>query len=286
MEIEGVWLPLITPFLNDKLDLISYKKLIDFYIGKDIDGIIPLGTTGESPSVSDEEMEKIVEKTVEFVNGSVPIFIGAGGNYTAKVIKKIKVIEKYKVDGILSVSPYYNRPDQRGIYEHFLKISESTNFNIIIYNIPYRTGRNIENSTLYRLAELENIIGLKDSCGDIKQSMELLFNQPKNFSILTGEDILYYLTLSLGGDGGILAAAHLKTEDYVGVYRLMKENNYKVALEIWKNLANLIPFLFTEPNPAPIKYCLKRLNLILSSETRLPIVEITDELKKKLDNFL
>ncbi len=286
MEIEGIWLPLITPFLNDRLDLISYKKLIDYYIGKNIDGIIPLGTTGESPSVSDEEMEKIVEKTVEFVNGRIPVFIGAGGNYTDKVIKKIKIIEKYKVDGILSVSPYYNRPDQRGIYEHFLKISESTNFNIIIYNIPYRTGRNIENPTLYKLAELENIIGLKDSCGDIKQSMELLLNRPKNFSILTGEDILYYLTLSLGGNGGILAAAHIKTEDYTSVYRLMKENNYKAALEIWKNLAILIPFLFNEPNPAPIKYCLKKLKLIQSSETRLPIVEITDELKKRLDNFL
>ncbi len=286
MKIEGVWLPIITPFLNDELDMDSYRKMIEFYIGKGISGIVPAGTTGESPAILEKELEKIIDITVETVRGRIPVYIGAGGNYTAKVVNLVKIIEKYKVDGILSVSPYYNRPDQRGIYEHFLKISESTGLNIIIYNIPYRTGRNIENSTLYKLAGLKNIVGLKDSCGDIKQSMELLLNPPKDFSIMTGEDILFYLTLSLGGNGGILAAAHLKTLEYVSIYNSMKANDHQAALKSWKNLAGLIPILFVEPNPAPIKYCLKKMSLIHSLETRLPILEITKDLKSRLDKFI
>ncbi len=286
MKIEGLWLPVITPFSGGEFDGKSYQRLIEHYLGKGISGIIPMGTTGESPTISDYEFELIIDRTVEYTNSRVPIFVGLGSNYTDKLIKTLKTVEKYKTDGILSVSPYYSRPDQRGIYEHFRKISESTALNIVIYNIPYRTGRNIENDTMYKLAELKNIIGVKDSCGDIKQSMELLLNRPDNFSVLTGEDILYYLTLTLGGDGGILAASHLYTEDYIGIYKLIKGNDHKSALELWRRLSPLIPLLFVEPNPAPIKYCLKKLGLIQSAETRLPIVEISQELERKLDRFL
>ena len=220
------------------------------------------------------------------MNNRVPIFIGAGGNYTDEVIKKVKVVEKYKIDGILSVSPYYNRPDQNGIYQHFKKISEHTDLKIIVYNIPYRTGRNIENSTIFKLSKLKNIIGIKDSCGDIKQTMDFLFNKPDNFYVLTGEDNYFYITLTLGGDGGILAASHIKTEDYIKIYNLIKNNDHLNALSVWKELSKIIPLLFIEPNPAPIKYCLKRINMIDSLETRLPLTEISEELKEKLNNIL
>jgi 4-hydroxy-tetrahydrodipicolinate synthase len=192
MKIEGLWLPVITPFINGEIDFESYKRLVDHYVKKGISGIIPVGTTGESPAISDYELESLIDKTIEYTRDAVPVFVGVGSNYTDKAIKTIRLVEKYKIKGILSVSPYFNRPDQRGIYEHFLKMSESTDLDIVIYNIPYRTGRNIENSTIYRLAALKNIIGLKDACGDIKQTMELLLNPPDNFSILTGEDILYF----------------------------------------------------------------------------------------------
>jgi len=286
MKIEGIWLPIITPFLNNEVDFVSYEKLVDHYISRGISGLMPAATTGESPVLSDEEFEEIVDRTLKVNNNRVPVFVGLSGNYTDKVIKHLKILEKYKVQGILSASPYYNRPDQRGIYEHFKKISEATSLDIIIYNIPYRTGRNIENKTICKLAELKNIIAIKDSCGDIRQSMELLLNRPANFDILTGEDILTYSTLTLGGDGAILASSHLHTEDFLKIYTLIKENNHKEALAIWRKLATFIPLLFEEPNPAPIKYYLTTKGLIKSSEVRLPLTEITDDLKRKMEKLV
>ena len=286
MKIQGVFVPFVTPFKDNEVDFVSYKKMFDYYLDKGISGIIPLGTTGESPTISDCEYEEIVAKTLEYNNNRLPIYVGAGGNDTNKIIKQLKMLEKYKINGILSVCPYYNRPDQRGIYEHFLKISESTNLDIIIYNIPYRTGRNIENQTLYRLAELKNIVAVKDSCGDIKQTIDLLMNRPKDFSILTGEDIHFYTTLLNGGDGGILASSHIYTEDFMEVFNLIKNNDHKTAFEKWKKLYNFIPLLFGEPNPAPLKYCLNKMGIIESPEVRLPLMDITLELKEKLDKIL
>jgi len=286
MQLTGVWLPIITPFKEDKIDYKSYKRLIEHYADKGISGIIPLGTTGEIPVLSDYEFEEMIEKTMEYNKGRLPVYVGVGGNYTAKVIKKVKIAEYYDIQGILSVCPYYNRPNQEGIYSHFKSIAEETFLNIIVYNIPYRTGVNVENETVYKLAEHKNIVGLKDSCGDIKQTMTLLMNPPKDFSILTGEDILFYLTLTMGGQGGILASSHLKTDLFVDVYNKIMENNQEAALQIWKQLYDFIPLLFKEPNPAPIKYCLKEMGLIESSEVRLPLTQITDQLKEKLSHFI
>ncbi|GFZ34550.1 4-hydroxy-tetrahydrodipicolinate synthase 2 [Clostridium zeae] len=286
MKIQGVYVPLITPFINDEIDLKSYKKMIEHYLNKGVSGFIPLGTTGEGPTISQYEYEKIIDKTIEYNDKKVPVFIGLGGNNTKEVVSKLKIVEKYEVDGILSVCPYYNRPEQRGIYEHFLKISQSTDLDIIIYNIPYRTGRNIENETIYKLAELKNLVGIKDSCGDIKQTTSLLLNPPKDFSILTGEDIMFYTVLTLGGDGGILAASHLRTEKFMDVYNAVRDNNHELALKIWKELAKFIPMLFEEANPAPLKYCLNKLGIIDSDEVRLPLTEVTNNLKNRLDKVL
>ena len=283
MNPTGVWLPIITPFKNDKIDCHSYKNLIDHYISKGIHGIIPLGTTGEIPVLSDFEFEDMIEKTMEYVNGRVPVYVGVGGNYTARVNKKVEIAEYYDIQGILSVCPYYNRPNQEGIYAHFKSIAEQTKLNVVLYNIPYRTGVNIENETVYKLAEIKNIVGIKDASGNFTQTQSLLMNPPKDFSILTGEDNLFYSTLALGGQGGILASAHIKTELFLDVYNNMKENDMNAAFSIWKKLSEFIPLLFKEPNPCPIKYCLKELGLIESPEVRLPLVEISDELKIKLN---
>jgi len=283
MKISGVWLPLITPFLNGEIDFQSYAALIDHYISRGISGLIPLGTTGEAPVITELEFEKIIDRTMEINNQRVPVYVGVGGNFTDKVIKTLKVVEKYTVEGILSVCPYYTRPDQNGLYEHFIKISESTDRNIIIYNIPYRTGVNLQNDTLMKLAQKENIIGIKDSCGDIGQTLALLSQKPKHFSVLTGEDILFYTNLVNGGEGGILAASHLHTEIFLGVFQKVSANDHQSAFQHWQEIQMMIPMLFKEPNPGPIKYCLNRLDLIQSSETRLPLAGISDDLKTKLD---
>jgi len=284
MKLSGVWLPLITPFVDDEIDFDSYDRLIDTYITKGISGLIPLGTSGEGPAVTEGEFEEIIERTLEVNDGRVPVYVGVGGNVTKKVLKTVKVVEKYPVEGILSVCPYYNRPDQNGLYEHFLKISEATDRNIIIYNIPYRTGVNMQNEILFKLADLDNIIGVKDSCSNISQTLALLSEKPENFSVLTGEDILFYTNLVNGGDGGILAASHLHTEVFLEVFRLIRENDHVSAFKRWLEISGIIPLLFKETNPSPIKYCLSRLNLIRSSETRLPLTGISNELKDELEN--
>lgn len=283
MKIKGVLLPIVTPFTGGNVDFESYENMIKFYSNKGIAGFVPLGTSGETPTLSDYEYESVLEKTIEYNEKNLPIYVGFGGNNTDKMAKSVKLFEKYKIQGILSVCPYYNRPDQRGIYEHFKRISEATPLDIILYNIPYRTGRNIENDTVRKLAELKNIVGIKDACGDFNQSAELLLNPPKDFSILTGEDALFYSTLMLGGDGGILASAHIYTEKFVEIYNKVKENNHFEALKTWKEVANIIPLLFEEPNPAPIKYCLYKAGLIKSQEIRLPLVEISQILAEKID---
>lgn len=286
MKIEGVWLPVITPFVNDEIDFASYQRLIDHYIPKGISGVIANGTTGESPVLSEVEFETLAYKTVEYCNNRVPAFFGVGGNYTKEVIHKLKIAEKAGIQGVLSVSPYYNRPDQRGIYEHFRMLSENTSLPIILYNIPYRTGRNMENETILRLAELKNIVAIKDASGNVNQSLELLLNRPANFSILTGEDNLFMTSLAHGADGGILASSHVFTESFMEVYYMMRDNNYKGALQTWNQLARIIPLLFKEPNPAPLKYILHKQKLIQSGELRLPLVEISANLKMEIDNAM
>ncbi|MCF7885054.1 MAG: 4-hydroxy-tetrahydrodipicolinate synthase [Candidatus Marinimicrobia bacterium] len=286
MQIKGVWVPMITPFNEGEVDYKSHKNLIDHYIENGVDGIMPIGTTGEFPTVEEDEFYKLVEKTVEYIDARIPVFIGLGGNYTKKVIEKVKRVENYDIEGILSVVPYYNKPDQEGVYQHFKTIAENTDLNILLYNIPDRTGCNIENDTIFKLAQIENIIGVKDVGRDILQSMELLYNKPDNFSVLTGEDIIFYTYLVNGGDGGVLASSHVLSSDFVEIYNLVQDGSYDEALNKWKKLFEIIPTFFKAPNPAPLKYCLSELGLITSYETRSPLVEIPEELKRELDRVL
>ena len=170
--ISGVWLPIITPFLDGAVDLRSYERLLEHYLGKGVGGVFPVGTTGESPTLDDDEIEAIVERTVAVVAGRVPVFVGIGGNATDKVVKTLRRLARHRFDGIVSVCPYYNRPSQEGMLAHFTRIAEATDRPILIYNIPYRTSVNLTNDTLLRLAELPNIVGVKDSSGSLAQSLD------------------------------------------------------------------------------------------------------------------
>jgi 4-hydroxy-tetrahydrodipicolinate synthase len=284
--ISGVWLPIITPFADGAVDLASYERLLEHYLHKGVRGIFPLGTTGESPTIEDHEMETIVDRTVSVVAGRAPIFVGIGGNATAKVIKTLKRLERYAFEGIVSVCPYYNRPGQDGLREHFTRIAEATDRRILIYNIPYRTSVNLANDTLLRLAELPNIVGVKDSSGSLAQSLDLLRQRPEGFAVMTGDDTSFYTMLAHGGDGGILASSHVMTELFITVYERMTANDHHAARAAWCRVETVVPLLFKEANPMPIKHCLWRQGLIDSPECRLPLTRVSDGLADELDRAL
>jgi 4-hydroxy-tetrahydrodipicolinate synthase len=284
--ISGVWIPLVTPFNHGQVDLESYRRLIEHYLACGVTGLFPLGTTGEAPTLDEEEMETVVATTVEIVADRVPVFVGVGGNATRKVIKTIDRLGRFKFPGIVSVCPYYNRPTQDGLLQHFAALSDATDRQILIYNIPYRTSVNLSNDTLLRLAERRNIVGVKDSSGSIAQSLELLARKPTDFSVLTGEDPLFFTMICNGADGGILAAAHLAPEQFVEIAHLVRLNDHIGARTIWSSLCDLIPRLFREANPIPIKYCLWRQGFIRSPECRLPLSSISEGLAEELDCWI
>ena len=284
--ISGIWLPAITPFADGAVDFVSYERLLAHYLDRGVTGIFPVGTTGEGPTIDDDETEAIVDRTVSVVAGRVPVFVGVGGNATRKVVKTLERLERYAFPGIVSVCPYYNRPTQDGLREHFTRIAEATDRQIVIYNIPYRTGVNLANDTLLQLAELPNIVGVKDSSGDLAQSLDLLRRRPEGFAVMTGEDAYLFTMLAHGADGGILASAHLATERFVAVHDRMSANDHRGARAEWSRLEPLVPLLFKEANPMPIKHCLWRQGLIKSPECRLPLTKISPGLAADLDRAL
>jgi 4-hydroxy-tetrahydrodipicolinate synthase len=283
--ITGLWLPIVTPFKDGAVDFKSYERLIAHYLALGVDGLFPLGTTGESPTLDEKEIDEVVERTVATVAGRVPVFVGVGGNATAKVEKALKRLERHAFDGIVSVCPYYNRPSQDGLIAHFRAIASATDRDVLIYNIPYRTAVNLSNDSLIELAEVKNIVGVKDSSGSIAQSLELLARKPQGFSVLTGEDALYFTMMANGAEGGILAASHVMTERFIEVKRHFAANDLSGARTAWAPLAQFVPLLFAEANPMPIKQLLWRQGLIASPECRLPLARISDSLARRLDSF-
>jgi 4-hydroxy-tetrahydrodipicolinate synthase len=284
-KISGLWLPLVTPFNDGAVDFASYERLIEHYIGLGVDGLFPLGTTGEQPALDEAEVDELVDRTVAAAAGRVPVFVGVGGNATRKVVKELKRLERFAFAGIVSVCPYYNRPSQDGLLAHFRSLAVATDRAMVIYNIPYRTAVNLSNDSLLELAEVPNIVGVKDSSGSVAQSLDLLQRKPNDFAVLTGEDALYFTMMANGADGGILAASHLMTERFIEVRDRFAVNDVAGARAAWASVAAFVPLLFAEANPMPIKYLLWRQGLIASPECRLPLTKISDDLARRLDSF-
>jgi len=282
---RGLWLPLITPFKDGAVDFASYERLVAHYVARGVDGLFPLGTTGEQPTLDEAEAEALIERTLAAA-GPVPVYVGVGGNATTKVVKTLKRLERLPFRGIVSVCPYYNRPGQDGLIAHFKAIASETSREVFIYNIPYRTAVNLSNDSLVELAQVPNIVGVKDSCGSLAQSLELLARKPAGFSVLTGEDALYFTMLANGADGGILAASHLLTERFLAVRNRIAADDLAGARAAWAQLASLVPLLFAEANPMPIKHLLWRQGLIASPECRLPLTRISDALARRLDGLI
>jgi 4-hydroxy-tetrahydrodipicolinate synthase len=285
-KISGLWLPLVTPFKDGAIDRTSYERLVSHYIACGVDGLLPLGTTGESPALDESEVESLIEWTLAVAAGRVPVFVGIGGNATHKVERTLRRLRHLPFDGILSVCPYYNRPGQDGLVQHFRAVAAATDRPVMIYNIPYRTAVNLANDSLIELAQLSNIVGVKDSSGSMAQSLDLLARRPEGFSVLTGEDALYFTMAANGADGGVLAASHLVTERFVEVGRRFAANDVAGARRLWTPLTELVPLLFGEANPMPIKHCLWRQGLIASPECRLPLTRVSDALARRLDGLV
>lgn len=279
---SGLWLPMITPFRDGALDEASLVRLVSHYALQPIDGLILAATTGEALTLDWEEVRRLVHVVSE-CDSSLPLYLGLSGSSTAGMVRQLQQTRDWLVDGYLISSPYYSRPSQEGLYRHFGALADATPRPLMLYNIPYRTGVNMTNDTMLRLAERDNIVGLKDCCMDARLSSELLGARPRGFSVLTGEDVLFYSAISQGADGGILASAHVETRAFAEVQAAVAENDLHRALRLWRALSTVPQLLFAEPSPAPIKHWLWRQGLIASPEVRLPMTGVTAGLAALLD---
>jgi 4-hydroxy-tetrahydrodipicolinate synthase len=298
LVLKGVYLPIITPFKNDakkSVDEKALRKLVNYLIDEQkADGLVPCGTTGEVPVLSFEEHKLVLKIVIDETKGRVPIIAGAGSNNTEHAIELTKYAEEIGAAATLQVSPYYNRPSQDGIFEHFKVIANASKLPIVLYNIPARTGRNIEAKTIIRLwKEIPNIIALKDAGNDNTQLEEIIIatkGNSKPFYILAGEDRNTYATLCLGGHGAILAVGHVVGKEYRQMCTLMlekKEKNYQEkALEIHFRTLEVVKNLFLEPNPCPIKAAYVMMKVLENDVLRLPLLSMTTEGKEKLAKSL
>ena len=285
-RLQGLWLPLITPFRDGELDEASLRRLVRNYAAGPVDGFILAATSGEGMSLRADELERLVTVTRSELSGSgrhLPILLGLSGASTAKMLDALDETATWPIDGYLIASPYYIRPSQRGLVQHFTALADHASWPIVLYNIPYRTGVSLTNETLLQLALHPNIVGMKDCGADRAQSIDFLSRRPPNFRVLTGEDALYHEALADGADGAILLSAHLETDAFASVRTLMKQGDCAGAHTCWKAISGLTRLLFAEPSPAPAKHWLERSGLIDSAEVRLPMVEVSPELAALLD---
>jgi 4-hydroxy-tetrahydrodipicolinate synthase len=285
-NLKGCLIPLVTPFdIRGKVDEPALRRLVNYLIEEQAaDALVPCGTTGESPTLSHEEHIRVIEVVAEEVDGRVPVIAGTGSNSTREAIELTQAAERIGVQGTLQVSPYYNRPSQEGIYEHFRAVAESTSLPIILYNIPFRTGRNVEVSTVLRLAEIDNIVGIKEASGDILQVSSILEETRKrelNFHVYSGEDAVTFLVLCLGGHGCVAAVGHVLGKELSQMCRLVWEGKLEEAREIHYRILPLVRALFCEPNPAAIKQALNWMGIPVGG-LRLPLKELSEKGKEVL----
>jgi 4-hydroxy-tetrahydrodipicolinate synthase len=283
--LRGLWLPLVTPFRAGELDEASLRRLARHYAALPLDGLVLAATTGESLTLTPEETERLVFAVRDEVGKlrRIPVCLGLSGSNTAALLDTLERTAGWPIDGYLISCPYYSRPSQRGLELHFAALANRARHPVLLYNIPYRTGVNLGNEAMLRLARHPNIVGLKDCCAERDQSLDLLRRRPQRFAVLTGEDAQYFDALADGADGGILASAHVETETFAEIRDLLAAGAREAAQARWRSVADLVRLLFSEPSPAPIKYWLWRSGLIERAEVRLPMTEVSAELAARLD---
>jgi 4-hydroxy-tetrahydrodipicolinate synthase len=281
-SLQGCGTALVTPFKEDlSIDEDALRRFVDFQITDGINFLVPCGTTGESVTLSDDEQRRVVEIVLRQAGGRVPVIAGAGGNNTAHVIKLAREWERLGVDGLLSVTPYYNKPTQEGLYQHFKAIAGATSLPIILYNVPPRTNVNILPDTIVRLAEIPNIIGVKEASGDISQVAEIITRVPPGFKVLSGDDSMTLPLIAVGGVGLISVAGNEAPSKLTALTRACLENNWDEARRLNRELFPLMKANFIETSPGPVKAALAMMGRI-KEVYRLPMVPVKPETKEKL----
>jgi 4-hydroxy-tetrahydrodipicolinate synthase len=282
----GCGTALVTPFrANGSLDEAALRKLVRRQIEHGIDFLVPCGTTGESPTLTRDEHLRVVEITVKEAAGKTPVLAGAGGYNTHEVIELARECAQVGANGILSVTPYYNKPTQEGLYQHYKTIAAAVPLPIIVYSVQSRTGVNVEPATLARLAEIENIAGVKEASGNIAQIADIATRVPQRFAILSGDDAITIPVISLGGRGIISVVSNQVPHVMAEIARFANEGDYTRARELQKRYIALMQVNFVESNPIPVKYGMYRMGL-LELNYRLPMVEPSAASKEKIDRVL
>lgn len=272
---------LVTPFKNGGIDEKALGKLVEFHIKNGTSALVPCGTTGESATLSYAEHDEAIELTIEFAKGRIPVIAGTGSNSTEEAITLTKHAKDAGADASLQVSPYYNRPTQKGLYLHFKAIAEAVDIPIILYNIASRTGVNIEPETFTKLAEIKNIIGVKEASGSLEQMSRIRKLCPKEFLLISGDDALTLPVLSIGGVGIISVVANIIPRDVAEMCSSFEKGNIKKAEELHYKMLGLIKAMFIETNPIPVKTAMGLMKMI-DPEMRLPLCEMLPENKEKL----
>ncbi len=287
MNLTGTGVAIVTPFKKDlSVDYNSLGKVIDHIISGGVQYIVTLGTTGETPVLSKEEKKEIIQFTVNHVNQRVPIVVGVGGNDTMSVVKDLKELPLENAAAILSAAPYYNKPSQEGLYQHYKMITEHAPKPVILYNVPGRTGRNMEPATTLRLArEVGNIIGIKEAGNNIVQCMEILKERPEGFLVLSGDDDLVFPQMACGMDGVISVAANAYPKLFSDMIRLCQQQDFKSAKTINDKLMNAYRLMFAENNPAGVKAFLYEMNLI-ENQLRLPLVPLSNKYHQEVKDYV
>ena len=291
MKFRGVYTAIITPFkLNGDIDEEALKKLIDYQIENGVDGIVPCGTTGESPTLSHEEHDKVIELTIKAVKKRVPVIAGTGSNSTAEAIRLTGHAKDVGADAALLVNPYYNKPTQKGLYLHFKAIADACDIPCIVYNIKGRTAVNVETKTLVKIMnDCKNIVAVKEASGDLEQMKDVISNKREGFSVLSGDDNMALKLIEAGGDGVISVASNLIPDRMVDMVHMALEGNMKKAKEIERELSDLFRVEFLETNPIPIKTALAMVGMC-EEIFRLPMCELENtkhrvELEKVLNKL-
>jgi len=286
-ELLGTGVALVTPFNEDKsVDFEGLKRLVNFQIENGVNYLVVLGTTGEPATLTTKEKEQVKNTIIETNKGRLPLVIGIGGNNTMNVVDEIKNSDLSAFSAILSVSPYYNKPTQEGIYQHFKAIAEASPLPIILYNVPGRTGKNFEPATVLRLAnDFDNIVAVKEAAGDLVQAMRLIKQKPANFMVISGDDMIALPMTLAGGAGVISVIGQGLPKDFSTMIQFALDGEVKKANQLHYKIMDSIDYIFEECNPAGIKAVLNKLD-ICKEYVRLPLVEATPQLQQKINSFI